>query len=96
MPGPYSDQGLATVSPAPGPDSDRRRREPVHPRGLAGGHRWNHVGDADGWNGWLVNPFQGGAGARAKLFHVAAPGGGVTRALHPLVPGEQTNNSFAA
>ncbi len=95
VPGPYSDQGLATVSRIPGPVKIVYAGILTIPKVLQD-EGWNHVGDPDGWHGWLVMPFQGGPDVRAKLFQVTAPDGVVTRALHSLEPGEEPNNSFAA
>jgi hypothetical protein len=95
VPGPYSDQGIATVSQISG------RTKIVYTGSLTitkalQAQGWNHVGDPDGWNGWLVTPFQGGPHTNAKLFQVRAPHGAVSLAVHSLTPGEETNNSFAA
>lgn len=95
VPGPFSDQGLATVSrPGEGTEIVYAGTTNVNQGLRAKG--WDHVGDPDGWNGWLVTPFQGGPGSPAKMFEVESPGGTITTAVHPLVAGEQPNNSFAA
>lgn len=95
VPGAWSDQGLATVTrPGGGSQIDYAGTLTVSSALEAGG--WSHVGDPDGWGGWLVTPFQGGPGSRSKMFEVSAPDGAVTRAVHPLAPGELANNSFAA
>lgn len=93
--GPYADQGVATV------DRPGGRTEIVYTGTLTvtrelQAHGWTHVGDPDGWNGWLVEPFQGGPGTTAKMFRVTSPDGTVTQRMHPLAPGEAPNNSFAA
>lgn len=95
VPGPYSDQGLATVS-RPGGRTEivYDGTHSVTASLLAQG--WNHVGDPDGWDGWVVTPFQGGPGSRAKMFQVTSPGGAVIRSVHALDRGETANNSFAA
>ena len=95
VPGAFSDQGLATVSkPAGGTAIFYTGSATVGPGLQAEG--WNHVGDPDGWNGWLVTPFQGGPGSRSKMFQAESPDGAVITAVHPLVGGEMANNSFAA
>jgi hypothetical protein len=57
---------------------------------------WDHVGDPDAWEGWIVDAFQGGPGSTAKMFRVTSPSGRQTEVVHHLVPGETGNNSFAA
>jgi hypothetical protein len=93
VPGPFSDQGLATVREADDQTQIVYSGTLTVTRALRA-EGWDHVGDPDGWNGWLVSPFQGDAGA--KMFEVTAPSGAVTQAVHALVPGEDASNSFAA
>lgn len=93
--GPASDQGLTVVRTA------GLAPRIVYTGGLgvdaalrAAG--WVHVGAPGSWRGWLVEPFQGGPGAKAKMFRVTSPSGKVVEAVHELAPGEAPNNSFAA
>lgn len=92
--GPASDEGLATVARAGGTEIVYTGSLTVSSALAAEG--WVHVGDPDGWGGWLVTPFQGEAGARTKMFEVTSPDGSLSRAVHTLQPGEADNNSFAA
>lgn len=93
--GAFSDQGLATVA-RPGRAATVAYRGTLTVTGSLERQGWDHVGDPDSWQGWLVEPFQGGPGATAKMFRVTSPDGSVTEAVHPLVAGEAANNSFAA
>ena len=96
--GPWSDQGLATVAGAGGRAATIVYRGALSVDRTLAAQGWNHVGDPDSWHGWVVDPFQGGPGATAKMFRFTGPGraGPVTEAVHPLIAGEAANNSFAA
>lgn len=93
--GPASDQGLATVT-RPGGATEIEYAGDADVTAALSAAGWDHVGDPDGWDGWLVTPFQGPAGTAAKMFESTSPTGRVIQAVHPLSPGEEYNNSFAA
>lgn len=57
---------------------------------------WNHVGDLDAHDGYVLDAYQGPAGATSKLYSVTAPDGTRSDYPHPLAAGELMNNSFAA
>jgi hypothetical protein len=92
--GVLSDQGLATVRTASGTTTIYRGAVSVTSALRAQG--WDHVGDPDAWGGWLVDAFQGQPGRTSKMFRVTSPSGVQTEVVHPLVPREAANNSFAA
>jgi hypothetical protein len=94
VPGPASDEGVATVTGPDGPRLVYAGSADLTAKRVEAG--WVHVGDPDGWAGWLVTPFQGPTAASPKMYEVTAPNGMVTDAVHPLDPGEKFNNSFAA
>ncbi|MFE1955841.1 hypothetical protein ACFW9D_35850 [Streptomyces sp. NPDC059524] len=56
---------------------------------------WTHVGDPDIAGGYTFDAYQGGDGAKKKMYAVTAPGGKRTTYEHALDPGELLNNSFA-
>jgi hypothetical protein len=56
---------------------------------------WNHVGDLDVHEGYVLDDYQGPDGATSKLYSVTAPNGIRSDYPHPLAPGELMNNSFA-
>jgi hypothetical protein len=93
--GPMSDQGLTTVDPPAAPSYLLYRGTWDVNKALKSGG-WVHIGDPDSWHGWVVDAFQGPPGSGSKMFRVTSPSGQVTEAIHPLVPGEEVNNSFAA
>ncbi len=57
---------------------------------------WNHVGDPDIADGYVVDAYQGGDTATSKMFAVTTPAGKRYEYVHPLDSGEMLNNSFAA
>jgi hypothetical protein len=57
---------------------------------------WTHIGDPGGWHGYLFDAYQATLPATKKLFEVTTPAGAVHDFVHPLAPGEEANNSFAA
>jgi hypothetical protein len=57
---------------------------------------WPHVGDPDASAGLLFDAYQGTSADSAKMFRVTLPSGAAYNYVHPLVPGEEMNNSFAA
>ena len=57
---------------------------------------WPHVGDPDSSAGLLFDAYQGTSADSAKMFRVTLPSGAAYNYVHPLVPGEEMNNSFAA
>jgi hypothetical protein len=57
---------------------------------------WNHVGDPDTLHGYVFDAYQGADDATSKMFAVTTPGGQLYEYVHPLDPGEELNNSFAA
>ncbi|MEU5996535.1 hypothetical protein ABZ837_01755 [Streptomyces sp. NPDC047197] len=57
---------------------------------------WGHVGDPDIAAGHTVDAYQGGDGAKSKMFAVTTPGGKRYLYEHQLDAGEKLNNSFAA
>lgn len=90
-----ADQGLASVRTAGGQVRVVYRGSlAVTPELRAQG--WVHVGDPDSWQGWVVDAYQGPAGATSKMFEATSPTGAQTTVVHPLAPGEALNNSFAA
>lgn len=90
-----ADEGLATVQrPGKGPLIVFRGGLSVLPALRRQG--WGHIGDPDGWQGYLFDAYQAGPGADDKLFGVTTPHGATHDYLHPLAPSETLNNSFAA
>ncbi|MGW0531346.1 hypothetical protein [Streptomyces sp. NPDC003032] len=57
---------------------------------------WGHVGDPDIADGHTFDAYQGGDGAKSKMFAVTTPGGQRHLYEHRLDAGEKLNNSFAA
>jgi hypothetical protein len=58
---------------------------------------WDHVGDPGGYNGYIVDAYEGSSTATAKLFEVTTPSGNHYDFVHHFVAGtEMPNNSFAA
>jgi len=87
-------QGLATVHPAVGASFQVfEGLSSVPPSKSNAG--WTHVGDPGAHDGILVLPYESADAAQGKLFTVIAPDGSATDYPHPLVPGEEHNNSFA-
>ena len=86
-------QGPATVHPLTG------AAHQVYGGDLIGtaftGQGWNHLGDPDSLNGYVVWPYQAADAANGKMFNVVTPHGRQFRYTHALTPGEQYNNSFA-
>ncbi|MGH8961943.1 MAG: hypothetical protein ACRDWT_12280 [Jatrophihabitantaceae bacterium] len=90
-----ADQGVATVSEPNGTSKIvTRGGASVSPRLRRQG--WVHIGDPDSYRGYLLDAYQGRAGANAKLFVLTAPDGRQRYYVHPLARGESYNNSFAA
>lgn len=56
---------------------------------------WNHVGDPDAHDGYVLDDYQGPDDATSKLYSVTAPDGVRSDYPHPLAAGELLNNSFA-
>ncbi|MEU6284948.1 hypothetical protein [Streptomyces sp. NPDC047028] len=87
-------QGLATVTRPDGTTYtwfDGIASVPLRLR-LAG---WSHVGDPDSRDGYVVEPYQKSSGD-SKMFRVWTPGGQAVEFYHRDVPGEATDNNFAA
>lgn len=95
VPGPFSDEGLATVT-GPGGRTEIMYSGTIEVSDPARSGGWTHVGDPDGWEGWLIEPFQDGPERGTKMFQTRAPDGSVTRSVHRTVAGEEPTNSFAA
>jgi len=58
---------------------------------------WSHIGDPDSTGGYVFDAYQSGsATSTAKMFRVTTPAGTSYEYVHPLVPGELSNNSFDA
>lgn len=90
-----TDQGLATLTTASGRDRVVTRGDDSIPPTLRAAG-WRHIGDPDAAAGWLLDAYQGAPSATAKLFVLTAPDGTRYLLRHPLLPGEQYNNSFTA
>jgi hypothetical protein len=90
----YADQGLTTVASPTGTHVVTRGDDSVSPALRAAG--WQHVGDPDSYAGYLLDAYQGTSTSVSKLFLLTTPNGARYRYVHPLVPGENYNNSFAA
>lgn len=90
-----TDQGLATVTTASGRARVVTRGDDSIPPALRAAG-WRHIGDPDAAGGWLLDAYQGSPSATAKLYVLTAPDGRRYLLRHPLLPGEQYNNSFAA
>jgi len=91
----FADQGLATVTPPGGAPRLLTRGDDSIPAALKA-QGWQHVGDPDSRNGYVLDAYQGGSSATTKLFVLTAPNGAQRQLVHRLVPGEQYHNSFAA
>ena len=57
---------------------------------------WNHVGDPDSLGGSVLDAYQTDRPIHAKLFTLTTASGVRSDFVHHLVPGEMSNNSFAA
>jgi hypothetical protein len=88
------DQGLSTVASSTGTRLVTRSDESIPPSLAATG--WQHVGDPDSYNGFVLDAYQRSAGARTKLYTLTTPSGARYRYVHPLTPGEMYKNSFTA
>ncbi|PZS34486.1 MAG: hypothetical protein DLM58_05700 [Pseudonocardiales bacterium] len=90
-----ANQGVAAVRDASGHlQVVTRGDESISPDLLRRG--WIHVGDPDSYAGYVVDAYQSGPGAAAKLFVLTTPAGTRREYVHQLVAGELYNNSFAA
>lgn len=92
-----SNQGLATVTTSVGPTTVYRGSGTIPLPLLLQG--WQHIGDPGARGGYVVDAYQGPAGASSKLYEVTAPTGQQYDFVHPLAPlspPELYNNSFAA
>ncbi|MFN8019155.1 MAG: hypothetical protein U0P45_13680 [Acidimicrobiales bacterium] len=89
-----ADQGPATVHPLSGKPYLVYGGEIIDKSFTDDG--WNHVGDPDSLDGFTVYPYQAADAADGKMFHVVTPRNRSFRYVHPLDPGEEMNNSFAA
>ncbi|HZC53470.1 MAG TPA: hypothetical protein VE441_13365, partial [Mycobacterium sp.] len=65
------------------------------PRSLAAAG-WQHIGDPDARNGYLLDAYQGASTSTRKLFVLTTPTGARYRYVHTLLPSEGYNNSFTA
>ena len=90
-----ADQGLATLSRPGKPTMIVFRGGLSVPASLRQ-QGWVHVGDPGAWHGYLFDAYQAAPDAGEKMFQVTTPAGAVHRFVHPLAPGEEYNNSFAA
>lgn len=91
----YTDQGLATVSPAGGRTHIvTRGDDSIPPSFVAAG--WQHIGDPDTYAGYLLDAYQGAPTSRTKLFVLTTPTGARFRYVHTLLRAEDYNNSFTA
>jgi hypothetical protein len=68
-----SDQGLATVTTSVGPTTVYRGIGTIPLRLQLQG--WQHIGDPGARGGYLVDAYQGPAGAGSKLYEVTTPTG---------------------
>jgi hypothetical protein len=89
-----SGQGLATIVSGPSATILYRGNASIPPRLYLQG--WQHIGDPGGHGGYLFDAYQGPANATAKMYEVTTATGNHVDFIHPLVPGEAFNNSFAA
>jgi hypothetical protein len=89
-----ADQGLTTVTRAGGAVTVTRGSGSVVPDLAARG--WTHVGDPGSLGGSVLDAYQTSRPIGAKLFTLTNESGVRFDYLHRLVPGEMSNNSFAA
>lgn len=91
----HADQGVAVIIGPTGPPLVVTRGSGDIPATLrqAG---WTHVGDPDAHRGVLFDAYQSHPGAGRKMFLVTLPDHRQIQLVHPLVPTELVNNSFAA
>jgi hypothetical protein len=57
---------------------------------------WQHIGDPDAVDGYVLDAYQGAPSATSKLYEITTPTGAHLDYTHPLTPGELINNSFVA
>lgn len=88
-------QGLASVFPPGGKPYVYYTTNNSIPASVAA-QGWPHIGDPDSSRGYLFDAYQGPGNATAKMFRVTTPSGAAYEYVHPLTPGEEMNNSFAA
>ena len=94
LPAGHAGQGSTTVVSSTGARLVTRGPADI-PRVLAAAG-WTHVGDPGSWQGSVLDAYQSSRSRAAKLFVLTTPDGTRRTYLHPLAPGEQPNNSFAA
>ncbi|MCW2644384.1 MAG: putative secreted protein [Pseudonocardiales bacterium] len=87
-------QGLTTVTRAGRAVTVTRGYGSIVPDLAAQG--WNHVGDPSSVGGSVLDAYQTDRPIGAKLFTLTTAAGVRSDYLHRLVPGEMSNNSFAA
>jgi hypothetical protein len=89
-----ADEGLTTVTRAGRVSIVSRGYASVAPDLAAQG--WTHVGDPGSLGGSVLDAYQTDLPIGAKLFSLTTASGARFDYLHRLVPGEMSNNSFAA
>ena len=89
-------EGVTTVHPADGGDTVLYRGIGSIPLSVLA-QDWTHIGDPDSADGYVIDPYQSGAGnPTSKMFRVTTPSGAAYEYTHTLVAGELYNNSFDA
>jgi hypothetical protein len=94
VPAAIASQGLTTVTSGPGSVLVTRGNGSVAPDLAA--HGWTHIGDPGSVDGSVLDAYQSHRSVGAKLFTLTTASGVRSDYLHRLVPGEMSNNSFAA
>jgi hypothetical protein len=89
-----ADQGVTTVTDAGRAVTVTRGSGSVVPELAAQG--WTHIGDPGSLGGSVLDAYQTSRPIGAKLFTLTTATGVRTDYVHQLVPGEMSNNSFAA
>jgi len=91
----YAGEGVATVTrPGHGRYELYRGLASV-PKSLAA-EGWQHIGDPDSADGYIIDAYQGPGSGHSKMFLVTTPSGSTIQYVHRLVRGEIYNNSFDA
>jgi hypothetical protein len=94
VPSAIGSQGLTTVIEDGRATTVMRGSGSVAPDLAAQG--WTHIGDPGSVGGFVLDAYQGYRSLGAKLFTLTSAAGVRSEYLHRLVPGEMSNNSFAA
>jgi hypothetical protein len=93
-----ADQGLATLTIGHKSSTIVYRGDASIPPQLYW-QGWQHIGDPGAGGSprsYLFDAYQGSPSATSKLYEATTPAGAHYDFVHPLAPGEQYNNSFAA